>query len=543
MASQKVYGQLVDVHQRSIYPAEVSFEDGRITGIEKVLSAPDQFICPGFIDAHVHIESSMLVPSQFARLAVKHGTVATVSDPHEIANVLGEDGVQYMLDDAAKVPLKFNFGAPSCVPATKFETAGAEIDSEGVKRLLEKPEIKYLAEMMNWPGVLYSDPEVMAKLQIAKELGKPIDGHAPGLMAEQAMKYIAAGPSTDHEAFTYEEAENKLKHGMKILIREGSAAKNFEALAPLIENYAKDMMFCSDDKHPDDLVLGHINSLVSRSILNGYDLHDVLRMACLNPVEHYKLDVGLLRVGDPADFVILDDLVSFEVLSTFIDGKEVFSSNKVHFESPKASEPNNFNCQAKRPEDFVIESNGKEKIWVIEARDGELITDSNLYEANEAEGKLQSELDSDILKIAVVNRYRDEAPACAFIKNIGLKKGAFASCVAHDSHNIIAVGLDDESICKAVNQVIQTKGGISAYDGAKAHGLALPVAGIMSTADGYEVAEEYQKLDKLVKELGCTLTAPYMTLSFMALLVIPQLKLSDKGLFDGESFQFMDLQV
>lgn len=538
-----IEGQIVDIHQRRIYFGRISIENGRIKSIEELKEAPEQFICPGFIDAHVHIESSMLVPSEFARMAVGHGTVATVSDPHEIANVLGEEGVYYMLENASKVPLKFFFGAPSCVPATSFETAGAEIDPAGIERLLEDDRIKYLAEMMNWPGVIFGDEMVHEKLNVAKRLGKPIDGHAPGLTGEQAEKYAAAGPSTDHECFSYEEAKYKLELGVKVQIREGSAAKNYAALAPLIKEYPDKLMFCSDDKHPDDLELGHVNKLVARAVGEGYPLFDVLRMATLNIVEHYGLEVGALREGDPADFLVVKDLKEFDVLQTWIDGECVFQNGNPQFDSIAAETPNKFKCNLKTPEEFAIDHQEKAKIRVIEARDGELITGEQHLEAKIQEGRICADPDNDILKIAVVNRYEDCAPSVAFIRNFGLQKGALASCVAHDSHNIVAVACDDESLAEAVNKVIEQKGGISVFDGEECIGLPLPVAGIMSNDDAWAVAENYKVLDERVNSLGCKLRAPYMTLSFMALLVIPQLKLSDKGLFDGQSFNFVELEV
>lgn len=533
----------MDIHTAEVYPGEVSVRDGKIESIEKKEHAPDRFICPGFVDSHVHIESSMLVPSEFARIATLHGTVATVSDPHEIANVLGEDGVAFMLENAEQVPFKFYFGAPSCVPATAFETAGAHIGPEGIKRLLQDDRIKYLAEMMNWPGVIYGDEEVHEKLRIAKELGKPIDGHAPGLMGDDAARYAAAGPSTDHECFSYEEGKGKLELGMKVLIREGSAAKNYQALAPLIAEYPEKLMFCSDDKHPDDLVVGHINKLLSRAVGEGYKLFDLLRMATINPVEHYELEVGLLRVGDPADFVVLRDLEEFDVLETYINGELVAKEGKPLIPSVHSAEPNNFNCQPKSASDYILPATAKGSVRVIEARDGELITGEVHEVVPVIDGNLCADPMQDILKMAVVNRYIDAPPAVAFIKNFGLRKGALASCVAHDSHNILAVGADDESLAASVNKVIEQRGGISVCEGMLAEGLPLPVAGIMSGQDGWEVAQAYQKLDAKVKNLGCTLKAPYMTLSFMALLVIPQLKLSDKGLFDGQKFEFVNLEI
>lgn len=541
-----VKGNIIDIKRESIYHGALTIENGRITKIEYLTGESDQYILPGFVDAHVHIESSMLVPSEFARLAVRHGTVATVSDPHEIANVLGIRGVEYMIENGNQVPFKFNFGAPSCVPATGFETAGATISVADVETLLQRPDILYLAEMMNFPGVLHDDQEVLAKIEIAHRLGKPVDGHAPGLRGADARKYIAAGISTDHECFTYEEALEKLKLGMKILIREGSAAKNFEALIPLIDDYPEQIMFCSDDKHPDDLLEGHINELVVRALRKRHSMFKVLRAACINPVEHYGLDVGQLKVGDPADFIIVEDLSSFKLKATYIDGRCLASSDSnlvsAHeMDAVDISLVNNFHCTPKNATQFQVQAEGT-KIRVIEAINGEIVTKSLLAEVNQKDGLIISDTTRDLLKVTVVNRYKDQAPAVAFIKNFGLQQGAIASCVGHDSHNIIAVGVDDEAICQAVNLIVQHEGGISAVSESEEHVLPLPVAGIMSDQDGETVGKAYAKIDHFVKEdLGSTLNAPFMTLSFMALLVIPELKLSDKGLFDGKTFSFASL--
>ena len=535
-------GNIVDIANRRIYKGEIHVENGVITSIIEKDHSVENYIIPGFVDAHIHIESSMLVPSEFARLAVLHGTVATVSDPHEIANVLGKAGVEFMIENGKKVPFKFNFGAPSCVPATSFESAGAVIDSDDIKELLAKPEIKYLAEMMNYPGVLFDDSTVLKKIAWAKHFDKPVDGHAPGLRGDDVTKYISAGISTDHECFSHDEALEKLQKGMKVIVREGSAAKNFEALIPLLNEHFEEMMFCSDDKHPDDLIVGHINELCARAIAKGNDLFKVLQAACVNPVKHYKLDVGQLNVNDPADFVVLEDLTNFKVTETFIDGIRVASNGTSHIDSVPFEVLNNFNTSAKNALDFRVKAT-KSKIRVIEALDGELVTNELILDNLIEDGNLVSNISEDVLKMTVVNRYNDDAPAIAFIKNFGLKEGAIASSVGHDSHNIIAVGVSDEAICKAVNLLIANKGGICAVSDTVEKVVSLPVAGIMSAKTGWEIGEEYAELDKLAKKMGSTLRAPYMTLSFMALLVIPSLKLSDKGLFNGTTFEFTSLEV
>ena len=717
MSSFSIQGNLADIHLKKIYPAEIMVDKGKIISIKQIAHLPpgtQHYILPGFIDSHVHIESSMLVPSEFAKLAVVHGTVATVSDPHEIANVCGMEGVDFMIENGKMVSFKFYFGAPSCVPATEFETAGAALNFADVEKLLQREEIKYLSEMMNFPGVLNEDEEVMKKIAVAHHLNKPVDGHAPGLRGEDARKYIQASPnpskggdldsddinihynyqtaepmaygllkkyvnehrenptltenilwqllrgkkldgykfrrqhiigsyiadfvclskkliievdglihqipenkisdaertvelnrygydvirftneevtgnteyvlsviilrinkttsilsdsknpplegreafpsgggvaviSTDHECFTSEEALDKLKYGMKILIREGSAAKNFDALIELLHDHSNQMMFCSDDKHPDSLVVGHINLLCARAIAKGIDLFKVLRAACVNPVLHYKLDVGLLRKGDAADFIVVKDLDKFNVLKTFINGELVAENGRSRVISPQSTVINNFSCSKKKVKDFaypLTTPDSRLPTPIIEALDGQLITNKLSIIPKVVDGMVVCDTESDILKIVVVNRYKDAPVAKAFVKNFGLKKGAIASSVAHDSHNIVAVGVDDESICHSVNRVIDCKGGVSVsfpvgegWDGAV---LSLPIAGLMSNEDGYKVAAAYSAIDKMVKEeLGSTLFAPFMTLSFMALLVIPHLKLSDKGLFDGDSFKLL----
>lgn len=532
-------GHIVDLHQQEIYEGSVHVSNGRISKIVREPATTSNYILPGFIDAHVHIESSMLVPSEFARLAVVHGTVATISDPHEIGNVLGTKGVEYMIDNGSKVPFKFYFGAPSCVPATPFETAGAEITASDIETLFKRDEIVYLAEMMNWPGVLNRDVVVMEKIELAKKYGKAVDGHAPGLRGEQARLYASAGITTDHECFTAEEALDKLAAGMKILIREGSAAKNFEALIPLLADHPGQIMFCSDDKHPDNLVEGHINLLVKRALQKGHDLFHVLRAACSNPVEHYKLKVGLLREHDAADFIVADNLTDLNVMATYINGELVAEHGISKIAFSASEEINNFNTSFKTPEQFALPATQISTIRVIEAFDGQLITKEYITDAKTKNGNLVSDPGRDILKITVVNRYQDAQPAVAFIKNVGLKTGAIASSVGHDSHNIVAVGTDDESIAQAVNLIIQAKGGVAAVNGTTEKLLPLPVAGIMSTEDGYTVAKAYSAIDKMSKEMGSTLESPFMTLSFMALLVIPSLKLSDKGLFNGDTFTFV----
>jgi adenine deaminase len=535
----KVTGKLVDVHRKSIFPADVYFENGVITSIEKSDNPGELYILPGLIDAHVHIESSMVTPGAFAMAAVRQGTTGVVSDPHEIANVLGIDGIDFMIRDAGKAPVNFWFGAPSCVPATDFETAGATLDHVEIEKLLQRKEIKYLSEMMNFPGVIYDSEEVHRKLRIAKRLRKPIDGHAPGVTGENLRKYVQAGISTDHECSTIEEAREKLALGMKILIREGSAARNLNALKELIKSSPDEVMLCSDDLHPEMLLRGHINRLVAALINEGFNLFDVVRSCTVNPVLHYGLEAGLLIPGNPADFIVVDDYRKMNVLGTWIKGTKVYDNGKVLFDYKKGESINKFNCSGIKPVDIKIVRKG-EKALAIEAFDGELLTKKVIFETGR-NTIVDVNIPEDILKIVVKDRYNDGTPAIGFIKGFGLKNGAFASSVAHDSHNIICIGTNDNDIVAAINEIVKKKGGLSVSAEGRISSLELNIAGIMSDKTCEEVAGSYEKLSDLVRSMGCRLKAPFMTLSFMALLVIPELKIGDRGLFDVNKFRLVDL--
>lgn len=547
MNRSNIQGLLVDIFRREIRPSEIIIENRKVIDIldRKASEVPDIYILPGFVDAHIHIESSMLSPYEFARMACIHGTVATISDPHEIANVCGMDGVQFMIENSKDAPVKIFFGAPSCVPATNFETAGAILDADDVAQLIQNKDIWYLSEVMNYPGVLNGDADLMAKIQSAKDANKPVDGHAPGLRGETARRYAYHGITTDHECFTLEEALDKVDD-MHILIREGSAARNYEALAALLKSHPEKVMFCSDDKHPDELVIGHINLIVKRAVAEGYDLFDVLRAACLHPVQHYKVPVGLLRKGDIADFITVNNLKDFNVLSTYNRGRKVAENGKCLLEYKEPGAINHFKAEKRSVSDFAYKViPGTKKIKVIEVADGQLVTQSISADAHIENGYLTSDTANDILKIVVVNRYTENAPvAIGFIKNFGLRYGAIASTVAHDSHNIIAVGVSDEDLCKVVNALIDSQGGVAVTDNPlyPPDVMPLPIAGLMSTEDGHSAAVKYSVMDKKAKQLGCQLKAPFMSLSFMALLVIPSLKMSDKGLFDGNRFEFTDVE-
>jgi len=541
-----IQGQLVDIHLRRIYPAAISFKNGFISEVEELNSAPNIFIMPGMVDAHVHIESSMLAPSEFAPLALAQGTLATVSDPHEIANVLGADGVRWMAENGDNAPVYFHFGAPSCVPATIFETAGAELDVKAIQELLEEGTCYYLAEMMNWPGVIFDDLMVKAKIDIAKSLGVPVDGHAPGLRGDQAKKYFAAGIETDHECFTLEEALEKAALGVKILIREGSAARNFEALIETIKYHPDQVMFCSDDKHPDDLILGHINQSVARALAKGFDFFDVIRAATINPVSHYGLPIGLLQTGHPADFIVVKSLETMEVLQSWRRGNMVFEKGNFNWvPEPIEGTPNLFEAHYPEENQYRIKSksSGQTRVRVIHAIEGQLITKEKIEVLQVLDGSIQPNPERDILTLSVVNRYREAQPCNAFISGFGLKNAAIASSVAHDSHNVVAVGTDPKWIKQAVDAIMKAGGGISIASAEGVEVLPLPIAGLMSDKDGIWVAKQYEKLTQLARNQGSTPRAAFMLLSFMALLVIPELKLSDLGLFDGLKFGFVEVEA
>lgn len=536
----RISGNIVDVVHERIYPGTMEIRDGRILDISSDRETHSVFIIPGFVDAHVHIESSMLVPSEFARIAAIHGTVGTVSDPHEIGNVLGINGVRFMIENGRTVLFTFCFGAPSCVPSSPFETSGASLGPAEVDGLLKDHDIRYLSEVMNVPGVLNGDPEVAAKLAGAKKHRKVIDGHAPALRGRDLAMYAGAGISTDHETFTYDEGMEKLSLGMKLCIREGSAAKNLHELAQLMDKYPDLCMLCTDDMHPHDLVRGHINRLVQKAVEGGIDVMKVLRCACVNPVRHYGLPVGLLQKGDRADFLVIDDLDRFTVLETYIKGQLVAHCGTPLLPRVSVPEINAFAATKRAASDFSVKALGK-TIHVIEAINGEVITNRSTVRLAAEGGCLQPDPREDILKIVVVNRYRDALPSIGFVRGFGLKRGAIASSVAHDSHNIIAVGVDDDVICRAVNLIIEHKGGIVVVDGTREEILSLPIAGIMTNKDAPDIARRYAELDVLAQSLGSELQAPFMALSFMTLPVIPRLKITDKGLFDGDRFAFIDL--
>lgn len=542
-----VSGTLIDPLQKTSFGAQMILDDnGTIEAIEPTESPDSGFIMPGLIDSHVHIESSMLTPAAFARAAVVHGTLAAVADPHEIANVLGEAGVKLMLQLAQQTPFIFGFGVPSCVPATPFESAGAELDAETVARLLNLPGITHLAEMMNVPGVLNKDPTVLRKIAAAQALGKPIDGHAPGLTGDAMQAYAKAGITTDHESLTFDEARDKLEAGIMLQIRYGSAARHFETFLPLLNRYPERCMFCSDDKHPNDLIHDHINTIAATAFKRGVALHAILQAACVNPVKHYKLPIGLLQPGDYADFILVDDLHTFKPREVWLRGKCVVRDGESFLPPGEISVvPNHFNAVCLELDALKLPKVSSRKIRVIGIRDGQLITDHLIENPVVKEGHIAADPANNLNKLVVYNRYQPAKPAIALVRGFGLTRGALASSIAHDSHNIIAVGATDAALLTAINEVVINKGGLAVADDNRKvlTSLPLPLAGLISTEPAETVARAYSDCDHLAKLLGTRLTAPFMTLSFLALPVIPKLKLTDKGLFDGELFKHVGITV
>ena len=538
-----IKGHIADLHGRTVFPGEVVVEDGRIVRINRTESAPDCYILPGFVDAHVHIESSMLTPFWFSRFAAANGTVAVVTDPHEIANVVGEEGIDFMLENRGDI--KTFYTIPSCVPATSFDSAGAVLDAAAVERLAASGRFVALSEVMNVPGVVNRDPEVMAKIQSALSRGLPVDGHAPMLHGDELRRYAAAGISTDHECSTINEAKEKIALGMKILIREGSAARNYEALSGLIKSNPESVMFCTDDSHPDTLECRHIDHIVRQAVSEGYDVFDVLRAASLNPVEHYRLPVGLLREGDPADFIVVDNLTDFRIDRTYVGGSKVYdrSEPRPAIEIPANAEeglPNKFSHDTIAPESLALAVKEGQSVPVIKVYDGELITGREDYTPQADNARFESDTSKDILKIVYLNRYENGTPQVALVHGFGLAEGALASSVGHDSHNIVAVGASDAHLAAAINAVIEAKGGLAVATADGADVLPLPIAGIMSPLPGKHVADEYRRICEVAKALGTSLKAPFMTLAFMSLVVIPSLKIGERGLFDYEIFNWIN---
>ena len=539
---KKISGIIVDPVARRQFPGTLVIDLGHIIDIIPNAGIRGPFILPGLIDSHIHIESSMLTPATFAAKAVCHGTVAVVADPHEIANVLGFAGIDFMIESGRQAPLKFYFGAPSCVPATAFENAGARLEARDVAELLERDDIFLLAEMMNFPGVIGQDPEVMAKLQAAVKMGKRVDGHAPGLRGADLAAYVMAGISTDHESFSLAECYEKLALGMKIQLRQGSSARNLDDLHPLITSHSGQCMLCTDDLKPGDLAHGHINLLVKKCLSLGHDLFDILQCACVNPVRHYQLRVGLLQKGDPADFILADNLDCIEISATWINGEVVSSKGQPLFQTVQPIPINHFHAAVITPEQLVVQVRSPQ-IKVIEVTDGQIVTGTGCHTLPVNSSVVEADPQADLLKILVHNRYQPAPPAIAFVRGFGLKIGAMASSIAHDSHNIIAIGVSDLDLARAINLLQESGGGICFVTGDEVKRMELPVAGLMGLGSCDEMAASYSMLEQMVRENGCRLQTPYMTMSFLALPVIPALKITDQGLFDGDKFELTDLFI
>ena len=537
-------GHIVDIREKRIFAGEIVVEKGRIAEIRPIESVAEDapYYLPGLVDAHIHIESSLMLPVQFARVAVRHGVTAAICDPHEITNVLGVEGIDFMVNNARNSRFGFYFGLPSCVPSSHLETAGARIDAAQTRELIKRDDLWFLAEMMNFPGVLADDAGTWQKLAAAKEAHKPIDGHAPGVLGENLRKYIGAGVTTDHECSSIEEAREKIAAGMKVLVREGSAARNFEALYPIIGEHPAMTMLCSDDKHPDDLIQGHIDALVRRGMAHGLSVWDLLQAAALNPVEHYRIPAGMMREGDPATFIAVDNLHDFNVVRTVIKGHEVYNAEQglidseltLPYEHPAA--PNNFKAQPITEDDIRCEIT-EDRAKIIKAFDGELFTATEIATA---EGL---HTDPSIQKIMVYNRYGNGRPQVAFIRGFDIRRGAIGATIAHDSHNIVVIGSNDRDMVCIANALIEIKGGIGVCDGEAVDLLPLPIAGLMADAPAEEIAEKWQRLSDKTRALGCPFRAPFISMAFMALPVIPELKLTDKGLVDVLKFDFTELLI
>jgi len=536
-------GTIVDIEHRRLFHGTITVQNSHITKIVEDGKTGGPYILPGFIDSHIHIESTMLPPRECSRIASIHGTVGLVADPHEIANVLGMHGMRYMIREAKKAAIGIFFAAPSCVPATPFETAGGEITTKNIETLCQNPSVVALGEMMNYHGVINHDPIVLAKIRSALLYGKPVDGHAPHVTGTNLTTYCHAGITTDHECETIAEAQEKLRHGMHILIREGSAAKNFDSLSPLFLTQKDHLMFASDDKHPDALQNGHINELVSAAVRRGYDLFRVLRAACITPINHYHLPIGTIQIGNPADFIVVKDLHSFHVLETWYHGRCVARNGTSLLPYKKSPTPNMWHPRNVTEQDFLLKPD-KPCVRVIGVTDGSLITKNEHYPVQTKNGFLASDPKNNILFLTVINRYQKKKPAIAMVRGCGNLHGAIATSVAHDSHNIIAVGDSPKTLTRAINTVIRIHGGMAVVDEKKVRGfLPLPIAGLMSALSYQKTAHVYKTIETEAKKIGSTLASPFMTLSFLALLVIPELKLSDKGLFDGTTFSFTNLFI
>lgn len=537
--SRPIEGNIVDVLTGEIFPGRIGHEGGVITSVERTPGPFRSFLVPGFIDCHVHIDSSLLCPSRFAEAAVPHGTTAVVTDPHEIANVLGVPGIAWMREDAACAPFRVFFTAPSCVPATPFETSGATLGPAEVEKLLAEDDVVALGEVMNYHGAIARDPDVMAKIRAARVSGKPIDGHGPLLAGNALREYLSLGISTDHECTGAAEAFEKHDLGMRILVRDGSAAKNLAALAPFARMH--EFLLVTDDILASDLLAGHLDTRLATAVSLGVEPLHALRAATIRPAEHYRLPLGAMAKGRKADAVRVADLSSFAVEEVYIGGTLVAAGGAAAFAPRPVPMPGAIRIAPKGADDFALPASGRSaKVRVIRVIPDEIVTGSETADLRVEHGRVVPDAGRDVLLISVVNRYREAPVASGFVSGFGLKTGAIASSVAHDSHNIIAVGTNPGDMAAAVGAIVRESGGLAACGGGSATVLPLPLAGLMSGDPPRDVHERLERLHAAACGMGCVLPRPFMTLSFLSLLVIPRLKIGDRGLFDADAFRFVE---
>ncbi|DAB17033.1 TPA: adenine deaminase [Candidatus Gastranaerophilales bacterium HUM_18] len=543
---------IVNVLSEEIHKADIAIKDGIIAGIgenysgEKEIDIQGAYVTPSFIDGHVHLESTMMLPSEFAKVALPAGTTTVIIDPHEISNVLGLHGISFMHEAVKNLPLDVYTMLPSCVPATPFETSGFDLNSYDLSLLIDKPWVLGLAEMMNFPGVLNQDNNVMAKLELAKSRGKCIDGHAPYLHGKDLCAYIASGVKSDHECTTPDEAVEKLRLGMYVMVREGTAAKDLDALMPVLKTCnTRKCILVTDDRHPADLK-EHINGMVRRAVEAGVDPVKAIQIASLNTAEYFGLkNLGAIAPGYKADLLILPDLKTFKPDLVIKNGVVAAENGKLIAELPEneaLAVRNSVNVRWITPEDFRIEANGS-KVTALEVIPHQLITKSVVSEVKIEDGNAVSNIDNDTLKICVIERHRATGNiGKGFVKGFNLKCGAIASTVAHDSHNMIVIGTNDADMYAAAVALIKCKGGkVVVKDGEVISELPLPIAGLMSDRNFDYVVNKCEELNKTAHSIGCRIEDPFMTMGFLSLPVIPELKVTDKGVFDTNKFDFIDI--
>lgn len=535
-----IKGNILNVFTDEIYPGEIKIEHGIIESIKEVNADFNDIIVPGFIDAHIHIESSMLTPSRFAEIALRHGTTSVIADPHEIANVMGMDGIDYMIDDAKKTPLKYYFTAPSCVPATKFEKSGATISPNIIDNLLSRPEFVALGEVMDYNAVISNEKSILEKIKIAKKYHKPIDGHAPLLSGKNLQKYVKHGVITDHESTTKKEVAEKKRMGMKIMIREGSESKMLEKLI-----YSNCDFIVSADLKPEDLINGHLDKCLRKAVDYGMDPYEAIKLVTINPAEHYNLNAGSISPGKSADLVFIDNLRDFTVKRVVINGNTIFKKQKLLFRANPRPIDTTLHVSLTKPEDFDLKAQNpahkSATVNLINVSDNTIITKQSSAKLSIQKKTIIPSVFEDILKISVVDRYGGNTISNGFVKGFGIKNGAIASSVSHDSHNIIVVGTNSEYMSRATNHLIENKGGLAAISNQAKLDVTLPIAGLMSDKPAKVVANNSAKLNELVSNMGCELSSPFTSLSFMALPVVPEVKMTTNGLFNVNTHQFIDI--